>query len=57
MSFHRAALAIAIALVCTVHGTTSDRHRSAQTQSGTAAITGTVVTFFRILSVWCLIWF
>lgn len=44
MSLHRAALAIVIAFVCTVRGTGTDRQQSAQSQSGTAAITGTVVT-------------
>jgi hypothetical protein len=44
MSLHRAALAIVLALVCTVRGTSTDRQQSAQSQSGTATITGTVVT-------------
>ncbi len=44
MSFQRAALAIGIALVCTLRGKTADPQRSTQIQSGTATITGTVVT-------------
>jgi hypothetical protein len=44
MSLHRAALAIVIALVCTLRGTGTDRQPSAQSQSATATITGTVVT-------------
>ena len=44
MSFHRAALAVAIVLVGTVHGTTTDHQQSPNSQSGTATITGTVVT-------------
>src|SRR3954467_15585468 len=44
MSFQRAALAIAIALICIVGGNTTADQRSAETQPGTATITGTVVT-------------
>src|SRR4051812_8876100 len=44
MSFQRAALAIAIALICIVGGNTTADQRPAKTQPGTATITGTVVT-------------
>jgi protocatechuate 3,4-dioxygenase beta subunit len=44
MSFQRVVLAIATALVCAVHGTTTDHQQSAISHSGTATITGTVVT-------------
>src|SRR3954447_15453491 len=44
MSCPRAALAVALALVCTVRGNTTERQLSPQTQTGTATITGTVVT-------------
>jgi protocatechuate 3,4-dioxygenase beta subunit len=44
MSLHRAAPAIVLALVCTMRGTSTDRQQTAQSQSGTATITGTVVT-------------
>ena len=43
MSLQRAALAVAIALACTVRGTTTDGRGSTQTRSGTATITGTVL--------------
>src|SRR4051812_14096074 len=44
MSCPRAALAVALALVCTVRGNTTGRQLPAQTRTGTATITGTVVT-------------
>jgi hypothetical protein len=42
MAFERAALAIAITCLCIVHGKTTDRQRSAQTQPGTATITSSM---------------
>src|SRR3954469_4305174 len=44
MSCPRAALAVALALVCTVRGNTRERQLSPQTQTGTATVSGTVVT-------------
>jgi hypothetical protein len=43
MSFQRVVLAVAIAVAFADLGKTTDRQRSAQTQSGTATITGAVV--------------